>query len=201
MWYRNFLATVSIALVAMLGDLAVTLSFLSVNVRSVVDNLTHGLIGVCTWLTVTTQVPNIPISTRLWEIGLCGFFASAIDLDHFASAKSFWLQDARNLSSRPFLHCTSIPVALITSIYLLAYIWHWSSVQRLLWILLAAILSHHIRDATRRGFWIFPFGSTPPLPYSLYIVANMALPHVIKALIWYTGNSGKTISLSEVISL
>ena len=76
----------------MLGDFAVSLDLLSANVAAVIDNATHGFIGLCIWWTVTTQLPNALIGSRLQEIGLCGFFASVIDLDHFAAAKSLRLQ-------------------------------------------------------------------------------------------------------------
>ena len=43
-------------------------------------------------------------------------------------------------------------------------------------------LSHHLRDADRRGVWFYaPFGSIPPLPYELYVLLVVLLPLVIVA--------------------
>jgi hypothetical protein len=36
-----------------------------------------------------------------------------------------------------------------------------------------------LRDATRRGLWLYPFGSIPPIPYAVYIVSCMLLPHSV----------------------
>ncbi|PSN55296.1 Transmembrane protein 267 [Blattella germanica] len=199
--YRTIFVTVCIGIVARIGDYATSLDSLSLNARSVTDNLTHGFIAALTWMVVLTRLSKLPLTSRLWEITLCGLLGSAIDLDHFAAAKSFKLQDARMLTSRPFMHCTSLPLAVFIAVSLPAYLYHWTSVQRLLWIMLAAILSHHIRDATRRGFWMWPFGSTPPVPYVYYLLANMSLPHIIATLIMSVGNNMKILPLSEVISM
>lgn len=45
-----------------------------------------------------------------------------------------------------------------------------------------AVISHHLRDGNRRGLWFWPFGSTPPLPYWLYISCTVALPFFIKEM-------------------
>ena len=43
-------------------------------------------------------------------------------------------------------------------------------------------LSHHLRDADKRGVLFYPpFGSTPPLPYKLYVFLVVLLPLVIVA--------------------
>ncbi|CAM9842875.1 unnamed protein product, partial [Hapterophycus canaliculatus] len=38
--------------------------------------------------------------------------------------------------------------------------------------------SHQLRDATRRGLWMYPprGPKTPPLSYPIYLVAQMVLP-------------------------
>nr|CAD7392037.1 unnamed protein product [Timema cristinae] len=64
-------------------------------------------------------------------------------------------------------------------VILLSHVLEWSTLVRIAWLVLAALLSHHIRDGTRRGLWMWPFGSTPTIPYSLYVGAMMALPHII----------------------
>jgi len=61
-----------------------------------------------------------------------------------------------------------------------------TSVQRAV-ILLCCIFAvawstHHLRDGLRRGIWIAPFGHTPPLPNWLYLVATVAIPLTVRAL-------------------
>ncbi|XP_064214056.1 transmembrane protein 267 [Tribolium castaneum] len=56
-----------------------------------------------------------------------------------------------------------------------------------------SFVSHHTRDATRRGFWFYPFGSTPPIPYFLYVGMTCFLPPVVCVLhdlVWIGGESG-----------
>lgn len=50
-------------------------------------------------------------------------------------------------------------------------------------VISCAILSHHIRDGTRRGLWIYPFGSTPNVPYYGYVLLTMILPHLFAGFI------------------
>lgn len=96
------------------------------------------------------------------------------------------LQDARQLSSRPPLHCTSIILAVFGLMLLLAHVFQWPSLHHFTWILVAAVVSHHLRDATRRGLWLYPFGSSPPIPYTGYLVGCMLLPHVVPSLMQRT---------------
>ena len=51
--------------------------------------------------------------------------------------------------------------------------------------------SHHLRDAQRRGLWFPPFGSTPAIPYLLYLLLEFMLPIFVKLLI-ITQNSSVT---------
>lgn len=41
-----------------------------------------------------------------------------------------------------------------------------------------ASFSHHLRDADRRGIWLGPFTSTPPIPYKFYTLFIALLPLV-----------------------
>lgn len=52
--------------------------------------------------------------------------------------------------------------------------------QDLPYMFVVAVLSHHFRDAQRRGLWFWPVGSTPPLPYGIYIICVVLLPMVVK---------------------
>lgn len=58
-------------------------------------------------------------------------------------------------------------------------------------ILICAFLCHHTRDATRRGFTLWPFGTTKSLPYSLYIALVMVIPYLSDKWLNITTNSGQ----------
>jgi hypothetical protein len=38
-----------------------------------------------------------------------------------------------------------------------------------------SLFSHQLRDATRRGLWFWPMGSTPRIPYAIYLTMLCAL--------------------------
>lgn len=90
-----------------------------------------------------------------------------------------FFQDATHLQKRPFLHCTTIPILLWTFFILLSNTFHSPLMEHISWVILAAFLSHHIRDGTRRGLWFCPFGSTRPIPYYLYVSICMSLPYIL----------------------
>lgn len=76
---------------------------------------------------------------------------------------------------------------------MVAYMLQISWLYQLGWILLAALLSHHIRDSTRRGFWMWPFGTTKPLPHVAYLLAEILLPNAIIMLMSaYSGESTRS---------
>lgn len=62
---------------------------------------------------------------------------------------------------------------------LLSYILECPLLKRGGLILLAAFATHHVRDATRRGLWFYPYGSTAPIPYVVYIVLTCMIPYGI----------------------
>lgn len=118
---------------------------------------------------------------------LFGFVAVTICCLLFVSVCwPFCLQDARQLSSRPPMHCTSIILAGFGLMLLLAHVFQWPSLHHFTWILVAAVVSHHLRDSTRRGLWLYPFGSSPPIPYTGYLVGCILLPHVVPSLMQRT---------------
>ena len=53
-----------------------------------------------------------------------------------------------------------------------------------------AWMSHHMRDATRRGLWFAPLGSTPPLPRWVYLGGVLGAPLALHAIcrLWRTGD-------------
>lgn len=60
-----------------------------------------------------------------------------------------------------------------------AYVHNLNWLKKFMWIVATAFFTHHTRDATRRGYWIYPFGNTPPLPYLLYILITVIIPVLI----------------------
>lgn len=51
-----------------------------------------------------------------------------------------------------------------------------------MWLIIAvvAFVTHHLRDANRRGLWFAPFGSTPALSGLTYIILTILTPFMIK---------------------
>lgn len=149
---------------------------------AIVDNFSHAAIGFLTWLGVLCAEPSFKIKSHILEFLLCAIVSSIIDLDHFIEAKSFSLKDAVSISNRPFMHCTSTTLSAIIVILCFAYKLNIFWLYQFGWILIAAVVSHHVRDSSRRGFWLWPFGSTPPTQYGLYIIIQMLLPYAISFL-------------------
>jgi hypothetical protein len=85
-------ATLCLGLTALLGDCIVVRSTLSEDVRAFVDNMTHGAIGLLSWHIVTAYLEDLSLSMRVCEVVFCGLIASAVDLDHFAAARSLRIQ-------------------------------------------------------------------------------------------------------------
>ncbi|EFN79348.1 transmembrane protein 267 isoform X2 [Harpegnathos saltator] len=109
--------------------------------------------------------------------------------------------DATHLEKRPFLHCTTVPIVLWIFLILLSSVFHSLKLQQASWIVLAAFLSHHIRDGTRRGLWFCPFGSTRPLPYYLYVSLCMSLPYLLYWLSYqhtFAESSSDNVTLIDI---
>ena len=152
--------------------------------RAISDNIVHGVIGMWSWAVVT----GIRKKSDFGEVLLAGFLASVIDVDHFFQARSLSLQAALTLPRRPFLHCsTVIPIAVL-SVKLAVHLFKLRDSWRFLpWMILVSWTSHHIRDGIRHGLWICPFGKTPPLPSSFYVISTLSLPHLCSFLMYLTG--------------
>lgn len=146
--------------------------------RALTDNVAHGVIAIISWLIV------VGVQTRkdIIEGIVCGVMALAIDIDHFIAAGSLSLKGALSLRNRPFLHTTTIVpvVAPILQVWIAQNI---PPLKLLPFMFTVAILSHHLRDGQRRGLWFWPLGSSPPLPYWLYITCELLLPYVVTQMI------------------
>lgn len=169
--------TGSIGIISILGDTCLKYTQTSV-LRALSDNLTHAIVGGLTW-TLILVLSKESLVQNLYSILFSFALSSFIDVDHFLSARSWKLSDATSLSRRPFLHCTTVPIFLWFILILTSTTFNLPSLNHYSWIISASFLSHHIRDATRRGLWFCPLGSTQPIPYYAYIVISMTLPYIL----------------------
>ena len=48
-------------------------------------------------------------------------------------------------------------------------------------LVFSSLVSHHLRDASRRGLWVWP-GLSLPLPPPAYLLATQLLPPAVRAL-------------------
>lgn len=79
-------------------------------------------------------------------------------------------QNATNLKTRPFLHCSSVVLVSLSVVALLGKLLGLSQVYKVALIAFVAVASHHLRDSIRRGLWLWPFGSTSPLKLHIYYI-------------------------------
>ncbi|XP_076816395.1 transmembrane protein 267-like [Clavelina lepadiformis] len=153
-------------------------STLSDQFRALLDTSIHCVIGAWCWYTVVD-------GAGVFQILICGFLSSFIDIDHFIAAGSFSLKAAVSLPNRPIFHAVlAIPVAalvlkLVSKLFLacvnqLSLPKDFSCLKSLLptlpWLLVIAWSSHQLRDSIRRGLWFWPFGTLPPTPFVVYVV-------------------------------
>lgn len=185
--------------ICLLGDYLVDLNHESQIRKAICDNVTHAAVGFFSALVLILETNHRAAGTeRIALLVMSVFVSSFIDIDHFLVAKSmqlsviflqkftrnenkilmmpFLLQRAVAIDRRPFLHFTTIPLVLVILIVPLYQWLHSSRLNLWLSVLTCAFLCHHTRDATRRGFTLWPFGTTKPLPYPLYIALVMIMP-------------------------
>lgn len=188
------LLTACLAATAVIGDHLVNYSTVHLH-KAFFDNGTHAVVAVISWLIVCVCCKYKSTSQICIESITCGIIASLIDLDHFLVARAlnlkvriyflckifyvFIFQAATNLRGRPPLHCTTVPLLICTSLYLLGSLLHIQFLNRVSLLIFTAFLSHHIRDANRRGFWLYPLGSTQSLSKFFYLSFTCLLPHLV----------------------
>jgi len=184
----QYITTVSLVGACILGDEAQkTESMVYGHWRkALADNLTHAVVSGLSWLLVL-DIAGFTSRYGMLELLLSIVLGSVIDLDHFITARSVKIMDAVSLPSRPFLHCTTLMILLFQLLLLTSVYFQSTLVYRLSWILLISSISHHTRDAQRRGYWLYPFGSTRSIPYWLYIFIIAALPQFVRLFVNETG--------------
>ncbi|EDV25271.1 uncharacterized protein TRIADDRAFT_23383 [Trichoplax adhaerens] len=196
----DYVATVGLGIFCYLADALMDVSFIRQNtiLRAITDNAAHGIIAAWSWAIAIGLSINWKTAS---EIFLCFICSSGLDVDHFIAARSIKLKDALALNRRPFLHATSLIlflffVTVIVVRYMPLSVYH--KMKYLPYIFLAASLSHHFRDGYRRGLWFAPFGSSRPLPYTLYVSLTMVLPWILIYLMWIT-ESERKIKKSKIL--
>uniref|UniRef100_A0A7G3AFZ1 Transmembrane protein 267 n=1 Tax=Lutzomyia longipalpis TaxID=7200 RepID=A0A7G3AFZ1_LUTLO len=170
--------------VCILGDYLTNRSKSRSVTKALVDNTTHGLVGlICGFILVGPFRERLTTCEAHSMLLVAYLVASGIDADHFLEARSFKLTDALNLPKRPFLHCSTIPLVIFT--LLLMTLKFSKSLIACLWlsVFFLAFATHHLRDSIRRGHWFYPLGSVNPTPYPIYLIGSILLPHFMVYLI------------------
>ncbi|CAG9854602.1 unnamed protein product [Phyllotreta striolata] len=193
-------STLLIVVTAIVGDYVVAYSKLHV-FQALFDNATHFTIGGLCWFIVClhSNSRGVGSTRKIVEIACCSLLSSLIDVDHFVEAKSISLKNATNLKRRPFLHCSTIPILLCSILLLISYASDNGTMKRVSLIIWTAFASHHTRDATRRGYWFYPFGSSPAIPYAFYIALTCILPYSVVFLDRYISISSHYDALDTII--
>jgi len=154
--------------------------------RAVCDNASHASLAALMWHSVAPSWPSIwgcsESRAFVRERMLAFACGSLLDLDHFLRAHSLSLADATYPSPvRPPGHAlVAVPVfAVAVACALQAAAGKERSKQRY-WraviLVMCALASHQLRDATRRGLWLWPLQlSTAPLGRNAYRAALVAL--------------------------
>lgn len=106
------------------------------------------------------------------------------------------MQAATSLTTRPFLHNTTIPIAVCLALVAAHKAFNFPRLERLGLLILVAFLSHHFRDSWRRGLWICPVASSLPVSYHMYLVLTVLLPHAVVLYMTRCCSDGKDLRSS-----
>ncbi|KAH9639463.1 hypothetical protein HF086_000001 [Spodoptera exigua] len=179
-------ATAVLLLTAYFGDVIVFRSKYSNSLlfRAICDVLVHGGLGFLSsiiFFSIDNNYFSLDYDGTI-HIILCTFFSSVIDIDHVFVAKSIYLKDMVNLKHRGIFHCTTFWLALTALLLLYSYIKKKIEVYMLSFMIFIAYITHHLRDGTRRGIWLYPLGSTPPVDKRLYYFILGTFPHICAML-------------------
>ncbi|CAF3214939.1 unnamed protein product [Rotaria sp. Silwood2] len=149
----------------------------NIYLRSLTDNLTHGLISVfaTSFLFGWTQRSLLIIAF------LAGCF---IDIDHFIEVHSLSLNRVLNSQrqDRPFLHNSLFLLTITFVAYGFEYFLCRNQHSYYSIIFFLGWSTHHLRDAQRRGLTLLPLGETSPiyhyLPIMCFVLVTMKLTHM-----------------------
>lgn len=88
-----------IILTAILGDFLVNIINVQIY-KATIDNATHALIGGLSWFAVSLKHKEHHHTDTLLYVFYCTILSSFIDLDHFITAKSFYLKVLSSCNER-----------------------------------------------------------------------------------------------------
>ena len=154
--------------------------------RAIGVSLTHGFIGLFSWLI---------IEKSLLHGIICMALAMSVDADRFIEVGSLDLDKALNLDHRPFLHNSTIPVIFYLISIIISYLWKNYNFRLFTSLIFMAFITHHLRDASRRGLWFYPWIHSLPLPYPTYIIVTILLSFIVKFYVSQTSKSYDVISV------
>eukprot|EP00050_Salpingoeca_kvevrii_P009861 m.5235 g.5235 ORF g.5235 m.5235 type:complete len:216 (+) comp2491_c0_seq1:67-714(+) len=149
------------------------------------DNGVHAAIAAYIWWRCS---PTRALRQRAAEALFCAAASSCIDADHFFAARSLHLGDALALGTeRPPLHSTLVLALIVLVAAAIARVLPaqtniGSAARAVPWMLSVAFFTHHLRDAYRRGFWLYPLPFTVPIRRSTYLVVLAILPTLVALL-------------------
>ncbi|XP_073966678.1 transmembrane protein 267 [Choristoneura fumiferana] len=146
--------------------------------RAFSDSIVHAIIGFLSSLVFFSQETSVMGYAKLYNVILCTLISSFIDVDHVFVARSLQWKDLTTLKQRGIFHCTTFWLFVTTVLLIYSYAYKKLNIYILSWMLIVAYTSHHIRDANRRGIWLYPYGHTPPLSKYVYAGLTTMLPHV-----------------------
>ncbi|CAF3778006.1 unnamed protein product [Rotaria magnacalcarata] len=134
-------------------------------VRSLTDNLTHGLVSVF----ATSFLFG---STRRSLLIIALIAGSFVDIDHFIEVRSLSLYRALHDQprDRPFLHNSLLLLIITFIIYTIElFLWRYQNTFYSI-VFFLGWSTHHLRDAQRRGLTLSPLGQTLPIDHYLPII-------------------------------
>ena len=124
--------------------------------RISIDVITHQILSILSLFlyscaacySIKSQI--FQINFNKIEIMFMFVFTIFVDLDHFIAAKSLSLYSATHLVSRPWGHC----VFFVLIVYIIiSYVIPKDSQIHIIYLL--ATVTHLLRDASRRGLWLY----------------------------------------------
>ncbi|XP_063631274.1 transmembrane protein 267 [Cydia splendana] len=184
MKYAKIVLTLLLCSSTYIGDYIVFKSkFSSSQVfRAFSDSAVHATIGFLSSLVFFSHETSVTGHAKLINVIFCTFVSSFIDIDHVMVARSLHWKDLTTLKQRGVFHCTTFWLLITIPLLIYSHIYKKLNIYILSWMLTLAYTSHHIRDANRRGLWLYPFGHTSPLTKYMYVCLTVVLPHLFGLL-------------------
>merc|ERR1711894_464761 len=161
-----------------------------------VDNMCHGLLAFLSWLVLVVVYRRKDIIF----FGAVSFvLGSLMDIDHFLEAGSLKLERALSLPRRPIFHNT--PLTFLLSILLYTAVKVISNDQKLAVLsslcLFNAWITHQLRDALRRGLWMYPvMANREPLSmfcYLSYLLVLFLFELFVLEMFYYSSKNGVNV--------